>query len=161
MRKFFAGLIILGVVFGLALKITGCSQGGGGESSSTTSTFVPGPLSVSGTVYATLTSGYNQTYYNIPADVSDLNVEAYLDKNMTQLVISEVIDMSEQGLLGVEYSLTGFSPNTTYYLKATQRIDLKPLGLITQTLYNTGTKTLTFLASDLTGQNIFMIRPTL
>jgi len=161
MRKVLAGLIILGVFFGLALKITGCSQEGGGETSSTTSTTIPlGPLSVSGTVYGVLQSGYNQMYYYVPADITDLTVTAYSDKDMTNVVVEETIDMSERALM-VDYSLTGFSPNTTYYLKATQRIDLKPAGIITQTLYSTGTKTLTFLASDLTGQNIFMTKPTL
>ena len=151
MKKVFMALIVLGIASALTLKIIGCGQGGGET---------PTNLSVSGTIYAVVKSGHiNVNYPGFPsgeADVTDITVSAYSDSTMTSLITSQVVDCSN-AIAIANYSLEGFSGNSTYYVKATQNITYVSTGTV---FYNNGTRALTFAADNLANQNITLIPNT-
>jgi len=145
MRKVFVGLIILGMVICLVLKIAGCGQVVRRATN----------LHASGTIYDVIRSG-NITYQGYSAYVTDLVLLAYSDSAMTKVVTWQTIDCAIlPTLIGtVNYSLDDFSSNSTYYLRAIQVVTFT--SMISLPSYNKAQKTITFGTTDLIKQNIIL-----
>lgn len=141
------GLIASIFLFGAIFFLVGCGRLKEEDSSAST-------LSASGLIYPVLRSG-KVLYQGILSDITDVTVKAYKDSNMTEVVSTKTIDCSSLSSNTVDYSLSGFEADRTYYLKASQMISY-PAGGTNVTLYNKGTTILNFSTDNLHNRNIIM-----